>query len=468
MLEIFSKRRLLKLKLSIEGLIVGIFTGIIISAFRFLIDEADIYRPKFFEILKTQDQLSLWLATIILIIFTACILSTLIKIDKQIAGSGVPQIKGILQNKLQMFRPLRLVILKFFASTLAISVGMSLGRAGLSVQFGACIGNFFNNLIGRQHQHISNEDTFESKYLLIAGAGAGLAAIFNAPLAGVIFCVEELQKKFSPELLIVSMTAAVSSSAVVEFVFGIKPVFETITPSFSNIPMISTLPTSEMLLTMSAIKFLICLIFLGSFVGFLGSFFTKMLIFSLDFYDKIKINGTKKFLIPLILIIPIGLMLPEILGCGNILVDKLLSKNFSIELLIILFVSKFLFTMICFGTNAPGGIFLPLLVLGALSGNIFASLGIAAGIFNSEWLAMFIIFAMAAYFAAVVKAPITGSILIMELTGNFYHLLALMIVSHVAFLISDLCGGKPAYSALLERQLKHSITSKNDYKRSNL
>ena len=124
--------------------------------------------------------------------------------------------------------------------------------------------------------------------------------------------------------------------------------------------------------------------------------------------------------------------------------------------------------MICFGTNAPGGIFLPLLVLGALSGNIFASLGIAAEIFNAEWLAMFIIFAMAAYFAAVVKAPITGSILIMELTGNFYHLLALMIVSHVAFLISDLCGGKPAYSALLERQLKHSITSKNDYKRSSL
>ena len=73
--------------------------------------------------------------------------------------------------------------------------------------------------------------------------------------------------------------------------------------------------------------------------------------------------------------------------------------------------------------------------------------------FDADWTAMFIILAMAGYFSAVVKSPITGSILIMELTGNFNHLLALIIVSSVAFLISDLFGSKPAYSALLERSL---------------
>ena len=451
MTELISKRRRLRLRLSFEGIIVGIATGIIISAFRFLIDEADIYRPLYFEFLKSEQEIYWHVLTIATLVVIALILAKFIKIDAQIAGSGVPQIKGILLDRMRMSRPLRLVVMKFVASTMCISAGMSLGRAGLSVQFGACIGNAFNKLLGRHHNYGTNSDTIESKYLLTAGAGAGLAAIFNAPLAGVIFCVEELQKKFSPELLMVSMTAAVSASAIVELVFGIRPVFETMTPTLSTAPLIATLPTLEMLTSMPPIKFFVLLIILGMFIGVLGSIFTKSLILSLDTYDKIITNKDIKFLIPMIMIFPIGLILPEILGCGNVLVDALLTSHFELSLLVILYVSKFLFTMICFGTNAPGGIFLPLLVLGALSGDIFASVGVANGFFSAEWAAMFIISAMAAYFAAVVKSPITGSVLIMELTGNFAHLLALIIVSFVAFLVSDLCGGKPAYSALLER-----------------
>ena len=147
------------------------------------------------------------------------------------------------------------------------------------------------------------------------------------------------------------------------------------------------------------------------------------------------------------------MFLPEVLGCGNVLVDELLSGGFILSTLMTLFVGKFLFTMICFGTGAPGGIFLPLLVLGALSGEFIALLASEAGLLGSQWSTLFIIFGMAGFFAAVVKAPITGSILIMELTGNFTHLLALIIVSSVAFLISDLFGGAPAYSALLNRSL---------------
>ena len=158
----------------------------------------------------------------------------------------------------------------------------------------------------------------------------------------------------------------------------------------------------------------------------------------------------------MILIILIGPNLPEILGCGNVLVDDLLNENFTLGLLLILFFAKFLFTMICFGTGTPGGIFLPLLVVGALVGGIFAKVGIMAGIFSAEWTTLFIIFGMAANFAAVVKAPVTGSILILELTGNFSYLLGLLVVSGVAFLISDLCGGEPAYSKLLQRSLSKS------------
>ena len=348
-----------------------------------------------------------------------------------------------------MTRPLRLIAVKFVTSILAIGEGMSIGRAGLSVQFGACVGMFFNGLLGRHQQ-------FEGKFLLTAGSGAGLAAIFNAPLAGVIFCVEELNKKFSAEQLMVSMTAAVSASAVAELVFGVRPVFEAITPVMNSRPLISTVPTLDMIATLASapFDFFISFAALGAVTGVLGALFTKSLLISLNVYDKIKIKGTRRFLIPLILAVTVGLYLPEVLGCGNVLVDELLRGEVAPSMLIMLFAMKFLLTMICFGSGAPGGIFLPLLVLGALAGEIFSIAGSTVGLFGYEWATLFIIFGMAGYFAAVVKAPVTGSILIMELTGSFTHLLALIIVSSVAFLISDLLGGAPAYTALLNRSLR--------------
>ena len=444
-----TKRRQFRLRLFVEGGVVGIVTGTIIAAFRFLLDLADIYRPIRLMRLQTKIEPLDWLITIAAVVLTAKFIAKAIENDGQVAGSGVPQIKGILQGSMQMTRPLRLLAVKFIAAVLAIGEGMSLGRAGLSVQFGACVGHFFNRLLGR-HQ------VFEEKFLLTAGAGAGLAAIFNAPLAGVIFCVEELHKRFSSELLIVSMTAAVAASAVVEFVFGVRPVFETITPVMNSEPLVSTDMTLEMIRTITAdpLEFLAWFAMLGAFTGVLGAFFTKSLLFSLDCYAQLNITGTRRFLIPLLSAIAIGLFLPEVLGCGNVLVDELLSGNFAFRLLLIFFFGKFLFTMLCFGTGAPGGIFLPLLVLGALAGKIFSAFGSSSWLFGTEWTVLFIIFGMAGFFAAVVKAPITGSVLIMELTGgSFSHLLALIIVSSVAFLVSDLCGGAPAYSALLNRSL---------------
>ena len=449
--ELFSTRRRFRMRLFFEGLIVGSITGTIIAAFRFLIDEADIYRPMWLDRLKFQTDPFDWLITIAIIFLTAWLIAKAIERDGQIAGSGVPQLKGILQGSMTMTRPLRLIATKFLMSVLAIGEGMSLGRAGLSVQFGACVGNFFD-----QKRPSNGAMTVEGKFLLTAGAGAGLAAVFNAPLAGMIFCVEELHKKFSSELLMVSMTAAVSASAVVELVFGVRPVFETITPILRSQPLVSTLPTIEMLSMIAAapLEFTAYLALLGAFAGVLGVLFTKSLLLSLNAYDKIKIKGTRRFLIPLILAPALGLFLPEVLGCGNVLVDELLSGDFALTMLIIFFAGKFLFTMICFGTGAPGGIFLPLLVLGALSGDIFSAVASDLGLLSSQWSTLFTIFGMAGFFAAVVKAPITGSILIMELTGSFTHLLALIIVSSVAFLISDLCGGAPAYAALLNRSMR--------------
>ena len=420
------------------------------ATLRFLLDEADIYRPIIFSYV---DSFGRFFLAVGVMIFFAAILSKAVNFDEQVAGSGVPQIKKILQGRAQMFKPFRLLAVKFFATVLAIGAGLSLGRAGISVQFGAAVGNFFTKIIYAKNPR---HETVEGNFLLTAGAGAGLAAIFSAPLAGVIFCVEELRKKFSQEILIAAITAAISASFVVKIVFGVRPVFETITATPLHVPSVMTGLDFEMMTAMSAtpLKFAALFIFLGVLCGVIGAFFSKALIFSLDTYDQLKIFGVKRFAIPLLLAIPLGIKFPQLLGCGNVLVDEILITHTALSLLIILLAGKIFYTLVCFGTNAPGGLFLPVLVIGALIGNIFAQAGNALNFFTADWITLFIIFGMAAFFAAVVKAPVTGSILILELTGQFEHLVGLIVVSGAAFLVSDLCGGEPIFSALLERAHK--------------
>lgn len=420
---------------------IGIFTGVIIAVLRFLLDAADILRPLWFQNFNAEK----FLLTLIILILTAIFLSQAIKFDKQVAGSGVPQIKGMLQGVASMSKPLRLIFLKFAAVIFGIGAGLSLGRAGISLQFGACIGNFF-----------SKKSHIEGDILLTAGASAGLAAVFNAPLAGVIFCIEELHRKFTPEVLVATLTASITSSAIVNLFFGVRPIFETITAQPLTVPEILKVPTLGMFAQLSAapLRIFLCFVTLGIFLGILGAIFTKTMLLSLDLYDKLKIFGVKRFLVPLLLILPIGINLPQILGCGNVLVDELLSGYFNSEMVLVLFFGKWLFTLICFGTGAAGGVFLPLLTVGALGGEIFSEIGVSLGYFSAQWTTILIVFGMAAFFAAVVKAPITGCLLIMEITGQFSYLLTLTIVSGAAYMAADFFGGEPIFSALLNRSLR--------------
>jgi uncharacterized transporter YbjL len=158
-------------------------------------------------------------------------------------------------------------------------------------------------------------------------------------------------------------------------------------------------------------------------------------------------------IVPFLLAAVLGLFLPEVLGGGSDIVTSIMSTSFSIKLLIIILIIKFCFTMISFGSSAPGGIFLPLLVIGALIGNIYSDgLSYFFG-FDYIYKDNFIILAMAGYFSAIVKSPITGSILITEMTGSFTHLLPIAMISLISYIIADIVNSKPVYEALLERIL---------------
>ena len=432
LLELLVDKRRFSLRLLLEGLAVGLGAGISISVFRYLLAGSEILRPVIYHNLREAlaDGQWQWLALYILsFIIIAYLLKLIVAREPMCTGSGIPQIKGILQGDMSM-RWFSVLWSKIIGGVLAIGAGMSLGREGPSVQIGACVGQGLSQT--------SRRTRFESRILMTAGAGAGLAAAFNAPLAGVIFGLEEMQKTISPALLLTGITASITAATVTEVVFGMSPVF--------SMGYLLPLP----------LNLFDVLVVAGIVIGLLGRLFNIALAYSLNTYSRLGLSGMKKPLVPLALAGILGFVLPEILGGGNLLVDSLVVTDYTIGFLCLLFVGKFLFTMICFGSGVPGGIFLPMLVLGAAGGAILAKLLVLAGLLPAMYYADIIVFGMAAYFSSVVKSPVTGSILILEMTGSFQHMLALLVVSLTAYVISDLTGGRPVYDELLDRALGKS------------
>lgn len=417
----------LRLKLVLEGIAVGVIAGFLIVLYRYSLEKAMEILNKVYKTLSLEPQLiPVWIVILALVGF---IVGRMVKHEPMISGSGIPQVEGVLLGKLKMSW-WRVIVGKFVGGVLAIGSGLSLGREGPSVQLGAAVGQGFSKVFKRIK--------IEEKYLITSGSSAGLAAAFNAPLAGVMFALEEVHKNFSPLVLLSAISAALSADFVSSGFFGLKPVF-----NFRN-------------LTVLPLKSYFYLIILGVILGVLGVAFNKILLGTQVLYSKLKwLPKEYRIMIPLLFSVFLGFLLPQVLGGGHELILSLTTSNATLTFLLVLFLVKFFFTMTSYGSGAPGGIFLPLLSIGALIGSIYGSVLVNFFHFDNIFITNFIILSMAGYFTAIVRAPITGIILITEMTGSFNHLLSIALVSITAYIIADILGSKPIYESLLSRILQN-------------
>lgn len=205
----------LRFKLVLEGIGVGIITSLVVVLYRFALEKSLIVITNVYDILGRRPYLiPVLILTFILI---AYIVGLLVKKEPMISGSGIPQVEGVLLRKLEM-KWWRVIIGKFIGGILTIGSGLSLGREGPSVQIGAAVGQGFSKVFKRVK--------VEEKFLITSGASAGLSAAFNAPLAGVLFALEEVHKNFSPLVLLSSLAAALSADYISSVFFGLKPVLK--------------------------------------------------------------------------------------------------------------------------------------------------------------------------------------------------------------------------------------------------
>lgn len=417
----------LRLTLMLEGIIVGVFSGLLIVFYRIVLEKAEVLRSHILNLdLEKNKLIPLWL---LILIVSAYFVGLLIKKEPLISGSGIPQVEGVLAGKINL-NWLSLVVSKFVGGVISIGAGLSLGREGPSIQLGATLAQGLGKILKRAK--------IEDKYLITSGASAGLAAAFNAPLAGVMFALEEVHRHFSPLILLSAMSASLTADFISKQFFGLKPVF--------NFQGITVLP----------LKSYGYIVVLGIITGLCGVIYNYVLLKTQDLYSKQKwLPERFRPMIPFLMAGILAFTMPQVLGGGHSLVNAISESSLGTKILLVIFLVKFIFSMISYGSGAPGGIFFPLLVLGALTGAIYGNFLVDFFRLDPKYINNFVILAMAGYFTAIVRAPITGSILITEMTGSFSHLLSLSIISLISYVIADLMKSEPIYESLLERLLKN-------------
>lgn len=406
-----------------KSLLVGVAAGAVVVLYRFALTQME----EFSLLIYGYFRLHPFLIPLLFLCLGGIgfLTGALVNRHRQISGSGIPQIKGIMLGHFR-FAWFGTLWSKFAGGALAILAGLSLGREGPSIQLGASIAEGIGKRL--------SVTRVERKYLIAGGASAGLAAAFNAPLAGVMFAVEEIFKYISPIVLLCTTVASVAADFLARLVFGAAPIF--------SFPTQSALPMQA--------YWMVCV--LGIVLGGAGVFYNFVLIATQRLYKKIK-SVFLRVMIPFLIAGAVGLLFPVALGGGHTVLEHLnLSSSFSFLFLIL--AVKFAFSMFSFSSGAPGGIFFPLLILGALIGALFGDAAVAWFNLDASLYNNLIILAMAGFFAAIVRAPLTGVVLLLEMTGSFENLLPLVLIAVIASATADLLRSVPVYDALLENMIR--------------
>ncbi len=342
------------------------------------------------------------------------------------SGSGMSEVKAVLA-RVPMPLNLRIALVKLISATLVLGSGMPLGREGPTVQIGAALANQLSNWAPTSPEH--------RRQLIAAGAGAGLAAAFNAPIAGVLFVVEELLQDVSGITLGTAILASFIAS-VISRLYG----SHNLDLSHLNLAFGHT--------TFFAQEIPFYLI-LGVLAGLLGILFNKGILGSLAINRRLLhvslpwrigiaglVSGLAIALLPAAFRDHAGLR--EILLTGT--------ANWSFAAIALLV--QFTLIIFTYGSGAPGGLLVPTLVLGAALGYLVGA--VEHSLLGMSAATTYAHVGMAAFFSAVSKVPITAVVIVFEMTTDFNLVLPLMIVSVVAYLVAEKIDHRSLYDLLLE------------------
>jgi chloride channel protein, CIC family len=419
------------IRLVIASILGGILIGIVGGGFRFLLITFDRLRTEAVAWAHLHPMVG-WLIPIALGAAGAWIARWMVlKFAPTAEGSGVQRVEAVFSGEVPA--PSTVIVpVKFFGGLIAMGSGLALGREGPTVQMGASFGSWVSKYLVR--------DDEDRRVVEAASAGAGLAVAFNAPIGGSIFVFEELTSSFTPWLLISTLAAASVAVWLMRLMLGNSLSFTVhqVSPTaiWNKWPFLT----------------------LGALLGALGAAYNAAIMGLLQVSDRMsRISSLNRAAIIGAVVGVCAWFVPGMVGGGDSLTQSILSNQFTIPLLTIIFLVRFGLGCWSYAAGAPGGLFAPMLVLGASSGALFAA--IVNWMMPSAALSLgaCAIVGMGALFTASVRAPLTGIVLAVEMTGRADLTLGLLGASLTAMLVTMLLQSEPIYESLKRRMLSQAV-----------
>jgi CIC family chloride channel protein len=413
------------LVLGLVAPLAGAGAGLIGAFFRFTLERADELRNALIR-WAHGSQVGGFLLVVAAVAAAAAIAAWLVRrFAPPASGSGIPQVEAVLSGAMAPSQP-SLIGVKFAGGLLAIGAGLALGREGPSVQMGASIAYHLGRLFRRSW--------VDCRVLLAAGAGAGLATAFNAPIAGAVFVLEELVKRFETRIAVAALGASAAAIFVSRLVLGNQPDFVVGPIAYAGFwvrPL-----------------FLV----LGIFGGLAGVLYNRTLLGALSGADRLaRVPVELRAATVGAAVGALAWVAPGLVGGGDPITAGALAGVGAVAVIPFVFLLRLALSTVSYAAGTPGGLFAPLLVLGAELGLLFGKI---CAFLLPGWPIQpegFAVVGMAALFTGIVRAPLTGIILVTEMTANVTMLLPMLGACFVAMLVPTLLGDEPIYDSLKAR-----------------
>ncbi len=392
----------------ISAAVIGVIGGFGAILFRWMV--------QFFQgmaIGRGEDVVALlatvpWWKRVLLPVIGAIVVGPMVHwFAREAKGHGVPEVINAVVFKNGLIRPI-VAAVKIVASAVTIALGGSVGREGPIIQIGAAMASTFGQWLRFSPQRM--------RTLVGCGAAAGIAATFNAPIAGAFFALEIILRDFAIVTFSPIIVASVLATAISRHFLGVNPAFPV--PGFS-IAAWTDFPAYAVM---------------GAIVGLGSVLYVKSLYATEGFFDRLRFPEPLK---PLLGAVPLGLLLiwfPQVYGIGYATNVEALGGQMGWQLMLLLFFVKLAAVDLTLGSGFSGGIFAPALFLGAMLGGAFGALlqpwlGVSVGAFTMV--------GMAAMVAAATRGPITAILILFEMTGEYSIILPLMLACIIGTLVSQ-------------------------------
>ncbi len=421
------------------SVLTGLFAGVIVTFYNILMSIGEGTSEQLYALLSVNP-------AFIPLLFAglaagAVLIGTLVRFVPMIRGSGIPQIEGAARGVIR-FKWYVTMCSMFAASLACVFMGYPAGAEGPSLEIGGCCGSATGTLLKRNQM--------VKRLQIASGASAGLAVAFNAPITGIVFAMEEAFRSFSPQVFLCAaisvVTAVLTRNAIRIPVLGAESVGFAFTGFEFNFAFDGG---GFMFCLWAALAALITALFGVGFYHLV--FLTKKLFRKVTFFKK-----TGKYIIPFVIAGAFGLITVYSLGGGHLFIDHLatggtgeikIESVFGASLLVSLLIIvaiRFITAVLSMGCGVPCGVFIPMLAIGAGIGAVLSVLFQSGGM-GSEYGDYLVIICMAAFFTCIVKAPITGIVMVFELTGQFKNFLPAMIGVAVGYTVGALFRTEAIY-----------------------